>query len=658
MWTLFEGFMRVSRFLTATVAIAGIAIIAASPACSSSSASTFAMDAGTDGTTPIDALTPGADVNTSDGQLADAHKDAPMNLGKPDTGKVEASTTHDAGFNDAKPILDAMTCVPDAGGAGPVQHTCIIFGPGGMDSNNECDGHHDPPAPFPPNGNTGNGFDDNCNGLVDEGCACTNVGTTKTCYLVPASQTQNGVPVGWCAQNSVGTMACSQHGEGSPTWSGVCRGAQAPFAEDVCAPGDFNCDGKAENPPNGCSCTMGPVQCPTSPLVTVPYPDPSTLPLQINAANWFTNPADVAMATGWSWTLTGGDCDNILPHPTFGIYPSSNGTGAPIGTENDMLGMSGKEHGIVAGAPLVTSEIFPAFSLSGDYLATASWTLNGTPYTCSVKVQVRAPGIRAEGCWDTEGQGDDLDLHMAKINDFPQCATSHSWSDLAPECASANEDCFYSDCYSGGGFGSDTVDWGYPDSPASACTGWGSQSTGTSCGNPRLDRDANGLSGECDPTVTNPNDSGLFSNGPFCGPENINVDHPLNNDRFAVGLRFFTQNATPPVNVHVHVDVYCDGARVLASGYDPTTGSNFPQLATAGGDTDGDMWKVGILTTQVTGAGLTCLVQTAQSFTPDPVRDGSSAYCVDDSALDGATSQELLTSSGAEPANADALCYH
>jgi hypothetical protein len=246
---------------------------------------------------------------------------------------------------------------------------------------------------------------------------------------------------------------------------------------------------------------------------------------------------------------------------------------------------------------------------------------------------------------------------MAKINDFPECSTSHSWSDLAPACSTANEDCYYGDCYAGGIGSTSDVDWGYADSPASSCTGWGSQSSFvTSCANPRLDRDANGLSGECDPTVTNPNGSSF--NGPYCGPENINVDHPLNNDRFAVGLRFYTQNTEPPVPAHVHVDVYCDGERVLASGYDPVAGTLFPQLLTSGGDSAGDMWKVAILTTQVTGAGLACTVVPTQSMVPNLTRDGSTAYCVDNSTLDGLVSQELLTASGSEPLNANALCFH
>jgi len=656
--------MPASRLLTATSVLAGAVIMAANPGCSSSSAGTSFGDAAVRG----DASVPGTDGSARDGATPrdgttamDAGKDGPTTLGTPDTGKPkqEASTTTEAGFNDARPVVEATACLADAGpiGPGPVAHTCIIF-PAGADDNNECDGHHDPPAPFPANGSTGNGFDDNCNGLVDEGCSCDSVGTTKPCYLLPASQTVNGAPVGWCAQNSKGTVACSQQGESSPTWNGQCRGAQPPFSEDVCAPGDFNCDGKEENPAGkNCSCNQSVIQCPTDPMTTVPYPPASALPLKVDAAAWFVNPADVASATGWKWTLTGGDCDNILPHPTFGLYASSSGTGAPLGTQSNSLGLSGKEHGMSVSAPAVASSIYPAFSLSGDYLLSAAWTLNGTPYTCSVKVQVRAPGVRAEGCWDTEAQGDDLDLHMAKVNSFPQCATSHSWSDLAPGCATANEDCYYADCYSDGlGAGND-VDWGYAASPASSCTGWGSQSVGANaCNNPRLDRDSNGLSGTCDPTVANPNGSSFT--GPYCGPENINVDHPANNDRFAVGLRFFAQNATPPAPVHTHVNIYCDGARVFSAGYDPTTGNTFPRLLTPGQDSQGDMWKVALVTTQVTGAGLTCTVDPTQSTKPDSTRDGTTAYCVDDAALDGDVSQELLTSGGYEPANANALCYH
>jgi hypothetical protein len=320
--------------------------------------------------------------------------------------------------------------------------------------------------------------------------------------------------------------------------------------------------------------------------------------------------------------------------------------------------MSMKEHGVAAASPAVGSFVYPAFSLSGDYVLTASWDLNGQPYTCTVQIGVRAPGLRAEGCWDTESAGDDLDLHMAKVNGFSQCATTHAWSDLA--CKSANEDCYYDNCYAAGGLfaTTDKVNWGFAASPASACTGWGSQTTGSSCGNPRLDRDANGLSGTCDPTVSNPN--GSSAAGPYCGPENINVDAPADGDQYAVGLRFYNQSGM--TNAHGHVNIYCNGERVLSSGFDPTATppNEYPQLATPGQDSTGDMWKVATITTSVTGGTLSCTVLPTQSTKANAALDGTTAYCVDDANLNGAQSQEFLTSGGGAPSPtvATALCFH
>ena len=134
----------------------------------------------------------------------------------------------------------------------------------------------------------------------------------------------------------------------------------------------------------------------------------------------------------------------------------------------------------------------------------------------------------------------------------------------------------------------------------------------------------------------NPNDNDSI--GPFCGPENINLDNPQNNERFAVGVRFYNQSGTTKPDVHA--DVYCDGARILAAGYDPIAGNDFPQLVTPGqtgpdSGEGGDMWKVGLVTTSVSGGVLTCNVVPTPSKVPDPTRDGSTAYCVDDATLNG-----------------------
>ena len=608
--------MHVSR-ISSLLALVGLGLAWIAPAgCSSASK-----------VSGFEAVDSGADV---------ALEAAPMLNEGPD---ARGGVSLDGGgvLNDGAPMVDGQSCLPDAGGPGPVQRICIHAGA----DKNECDGLHDLIG-FPLNGTKGNGFDDNCNGLVDEGCACDAPGLTKDCFLVPASQTYGGKAVGWCAQNSKGSVDCVKPTEQPGTWSGQCRGAQPPYADDICANGDFNCDGKDQNAKTqDCSCKAGTVQCPTDPLQTVPYPPPNALPLKVDATTWFLNPAVASMATNWKWTLSGGDCDNILPHPTFAMYPTDNATAAGLGTQVDTLGVSGKEHGQVAKSPQVTSSFYPAFSLSGDYLLQGEFDLFGEHVSCQQKIQVRAPGIRAEACWDTENSDSsnhaDIDLHMAKVNAFPGCAKK-GWVNT---CAA--EDCFYANCK---GTSSGNPNW-YPASAASACVGWGSAATG-SCGNPRLDRDLI----TCDRTNTNPNAVG--SSGQFCGPENINVDAPKDQDKFAVGLRYF--GGSPATRAHVNV--YCNGERVLSTGYNPVTGNDFPRLLAAGGDSTGDMWKVAMITATVNGNGLSCDVKPVPSQLPHPATDGSNAYCVDNTGSDSADSAKYFAPGGAAPLDAPALCFH
>lgn len=546
-----------------------------------------------------------------------------------------ADSEGDAGsglFNDGAPPIDATSCVPDAGGPGPVGRVCL------PPTDNECDGRHDLPT-YPANGLGGNGFDDDCDGLVDEGCTCDAAGTTKTCYLVPASQTYGAVPVGWCAQNSKGTVDCVKpSSEFEGTWSGHCRGAQPPFADDVCANGDFDCDGKDQNSKTtDCSCKGDPVQCPTEPLVTAPFPPSSALPLKIDAASWFLNANDVANATNWKWSLRGGDCDNILHHPTFAMFPTPVGTGTTAGSQVDTLGASGKEHGLVAVSPIVKNVIYPAFSLSGDYLVEGEFDLNGRHYSCQQKVAVRAPGIRAELCWDTQGPSSskvDLDLHMAQITYANQCP-SRGWDSTCP-----GQDCYYGNCKDGS---SSKATW-FPANPdPTVCQGWGSKTTGT-CANPRLDRDLI----DCNPTQTNPNASD------FCGPENINVDQPSNGSKYAVAVKYFSGSR----ETRAHVNVYCNGERVLATGYDPVTGNDFPKLLKSGSGSAGDNWKVAMITASVTPSGLACAVDPVPSSKPHPATDGSNAYCVDDTETDSPDAARFFTSGGATPLDAEALCFH
>lgn len=568
--------------------------------------------------------------STTDYEVGDPTVEAGPSFGNgADGGDAAAPTDGGNGiFNDGAPEVDATSCLPDAGGPGPVGRFCL------PPTNNECDGQHDLPT-YPANGTGGNGFDDDCDGLVDEGCSCDGAGLTKTCYLVPASQTFAGLPVGWCAQNSKGTVDCVKpSSEFLGTWSGQCRGAQPPYADDVCANGDFNCDGKDQNSKaTDCSCKGDPVQCPTAPLETAPYPPPAALPLKVDAAGWFLNPADVGNATNWKWTLSGGDCDNILPHPTFSMFATSVASSS-VGAQVDTLGTNNKEHGYVATSPSLTSSFYPAFSLSGDYKVQGEFDLNGKHYSCQQKIQVRAPGLRVEACWDTEINGVDLDLHVAQLTTGASCAQK-GWSGTCSE-----QDCYYGNCKSS------SPNWYPPTAATSVCQGWGSQTKGA-CNNPRLDIDTNGGT-DCNPTQTNPNSTN------FCGPENINIDAPGNGAKFAVGVKYFSGDDVS----RTHVNVYCNGERVLSTGYNPVTSNDFPKLTEDGANSSGDFWKVAMITTSVTSAGIACDVKPVPSQQAYVPTEGSNAYCVDNTTRNTSDSAKYFTSGGANPLDAEALCFH
>src|SRR5579859_354266 len=363
-----------------------------------------------------------------------------------EAGRVDASTQFVDGsgiVNDARPEV-GTTCTPDGGSRVPGPYIRKCAAP----TDNECDGRTDV-NPMLPNGVNGNGFDDDCDGLVDEGCTCDAahpVGTTKVCSLVSSTQIDPTTkqPVGWCAVNAVGTVRCVGIGNEviRPVWDGECRGAQPPFADDVCARGDFDCDGRDLNSKSqDCNCRVD-VRCPTDPIVTTPFPDPNNL-LQVDGSPWVNG--GVANASNWKWTVTGGDCDNILPHPTFAVYGQRAATlGGPrlsSDTPQTGLGMGMNQHGFVVGpAANVGPTIYPAFALSGDYLVKGEWDSSDGHHSCTVKVQVRSPGIRVELCWDNLPQ--DVDLHVARLQNM-SCAT-HGWFETC-SIGEDRDDCYYSD---------------------------------------------------------------------------------------------------------------------------------------------------------------------------------------------------------------------
>jgi hypothetical protein len=118
----------------------------------------------------------------------------------------------------------------------------------------------------------------------------------------------------------------------------------------------------------------------------------------------------------------------------------------------------------------------------------------------------------------------------------------------------------------------------------------------------------------------------ILLGGEFCGPENINLDNPNDNDTFVVGVNHYHNTAGTP-NAKPHVNLYCNGERVLSAGYNPVTGQTaFPLLKTQGADSTGDEWTVATIKAHVSGGQLTsCDVATVPSHHADPTRDGPAA---------------------------------
>lgn len=283
------------------------------------------------------------------------------------------------------------------------------------------------------------GADDDCDGMVDEGCACA-PGSVQRCFGGPPGRRD----VGACTD---GTQTCTEFG-----W-GPCEGGIAPSGE-ACDDLDNDCNGCTDEV-TGCV-PVGSCPAPGDPRV----PDATPFSAYRLDGEMFYSGAD---AVSWRWEVEGTPCDRM-----FQAIPGSTAT-----SENGQLSYR-LRNGSSRNATLETT-------LSGDYTVTLTVTRSdGTEFTCTWIVHVRGPGLRVELCWDqtgpTAGFGGtvDLDLHLGR-----QGRTTAWFGD---------EDCHYANCDDfAGGFGGARPDWGYPNTPAAMCV-LPPGSFGA-CYNPRLDID-------------------------------------------------------------------------------------------------------------------------------------------------------------------------
>jgi hypothetical protein len=89
----------------------------------------------------------------------------------------------------------------------------------------------------------GNGRDDDCDGMIDEGCGVCTPGMMRTCYTGPAGT----AGVGICRN---GSQTCDASGN----WPSTCSGEVLPRASETCGNGqDDNCNGTSDE-----GCTTAP----------------------------------------------------------------------------------------------------------------------------------------------------------------------------------------------------------------------------------------------------------------------------------------------------------------------------------------------------------------------------------------------------------------
>jgi hypothetical protein len=404
---------------------------------------------------------------------------------------------------------------------------------------------------------TGDGLDNNCDGQVDETCACT-PGQVHACFLGPPGKRN----VGACTD---GTQTC--FGQEFGAW-GACTGGIGPQAE--------TCD-KLDNDCNGCAddglCCGSVLDCPGpgDPRIA-PAPPYTDVPLK--GELFFTG-----AAASWSWTVVGGPCDQLF----------STTTGTPPVQSFTLTGAN-------------MQDATAHFTLSGDYTITMTVVgTDGNTYTCTWVQHIVGPGVRFELCWDHTGSGaaggGDLDLHVHRSG------TTTQWFKGAGNKANL-DDCNYSDCnpdaysicsiISCAGL---VANWGYAASPIAQCSGapateqgntWTADAVG--CPNPRLDLDNVDIVGR---------------------PENANVDAPKNNDKFRAMVHYYGQDfstSTTAVEEHPIVNIYCGGVLKATYGAAPNTLGPCPGATcfnTGSGWAAGLMWRVADVQAAVDAAGNT-----------------------------------------------------
>jgi hypothetical protein len=319
------------------------------------------------------------------------------------------------------------------------------------------------------------GLDDDCNGLVDEGCACS-AGQVHACFKGdPSYHNATG-----CYD---GSEKCTEQG----TW-GPCTGGVHATAPDNCYTNDVsNCH----------------------PISASPF---ANVHLK-TGTGIFSNGAIVSSEV---WTVK---CpDGVSPCPAVdGSNPAD--TFKPLQSGQYEVTYTRQ----VAGQPAPQSCTYPLFVGAPGLRVELTWEHNKTDEGVDLDLHVKQPmstlpwEITSEGAPQDCGWGNCKLSPFGGDNPFDGSNAPHWFADppvmpptpvnwwLNPQ-ADANT-CYYA--------------------PRGVGQKW--QDLGLGCHNPRLDID----NITCDAALTDPNDDN------FCTPENINVDFPPDKQWTRIGVHYY-----------------------------------------------------------------------------------------------------------------------
>lgn len=444
-------------------------------------------------------------------------------------GDKDAAQSMPPPEDDAGPIMDAdadaaalVLCPAEQ----MVADGCQTLGPGGEGTAGLCDG-----------------YDNDCNGFVDEGCPCV-AGSVQDCFDGPPGRANTGA----CQH---GTQICNGSSEFGG-W-GTCERGISPQAE-VCDRLDNDCNGCVDDRED---CPVF-IECPGEDDARLPKIKPFAL-TTLDAA-MFYNGNDIA---SYSWKVGGSPCDQM-----FAAIPGFDPKKAVLSyTLTDAQTQKAKVQ----------------FTLSGTYLVTLSITLkSGQVLSCTFPIVVGAGGLRVELCWDKSGPPAgsafvDLDLHLALKN-----RTSAFFD------SQGSDQDFYQFTFANQNFTQAAGIWGHAPSPdKNACLTGGLPGSAdqihnlrNNCVNPRLDLD----------------NQGNTSTTRYL-PENINLDNPRAGERFQVAVDHLSKKA---VRVRALVNVYCAGKLRGSFEIDPTK-TAFSDDASA----QQELWRVAEIAPVVSAQGVT-----------------------------------------------------